>query len=63
MVVVWYDPILGASVYVVTLPPVAILLPVGVRGREGLGLQGRRSLCGVCKTPQWTAGCWPLDMT
>jgi hypothetical protein len=36
-VVVVYDPILGASVYVVTLPPVA-MLPVEVRGREGLGL-------------------------
>lgn len=57
MVTVVYDPILGASVVVVTLPPVA-LLPVEVRGREGLDLQDRRSLCGVCKTPQWTAGCW-----
>ena len=49
--VVVYDPILGASVYVVTLPPVA-MLPVEVRGPVDAGyIPATATRPGACGAP------------
>lgn len=62
MVVVVYDPIMGASVIVVSLP-LAVQPLVLERGREGLGFECVPAQPATLSVPQWTAGCWPLDTT